>query len=368
MPRERRSKYANDAVDNAQLASSLAQNAQLYNVKKYGAKGDGTTVDTIAIQSAINAANVAGGGTIFFPDGTYLTDTLTLYSNITIKGNSKGNTIIRLVDVPTGALFSCVGTSGAFKRNIHFENLTLKHFKDYVISGVIVGTLIHGDYTAYCSVRNCIFTDFANCGIYLLHIEETIKSWIISDNIFYNSAVAPFTSRGIFCHQACEYALISNNLMYKLHFGIRLEDAANISIINNGIETCAYGIYATRVSSDHNFGKFIISSNKINHNTSAGIRGTFLQANQDRGWVITDNQLLLNYPDGINLQGAYSCVISNNRFQQQAGQHGITLSDNGVGDKGNYNLVSNNVITIGDILDSTTGGNNVVTNNIVSIP
>lgn len=42
----------------------------LYDVKDYGALGDGTTDDTTAVQAAITAAAV-NGGTVFFPPGTY---------------------------------------------------------------------------------------------------------------------------------------------------------------------------------------------------------------------------------------------------------------------------------------------------------
>jgi Pectate lyase superfamily protein len=43
---------------------------EVYNVKSYGATGNGTTDDSAAIQLAINAA-IAGGGTVYFPAGTY---------------------------------------------------------------------------------------------------------------------------------------------------------------------------------------------------------------------------------------------------------------------------------------------------------
>src|SRR5258707_13004145 len=38
----------------------------------YGAVGNGVADDTAAVQAALNAAKAAGGGTVFFPEGTYL--------------------------------------------------------------------------------------------------------------------------------------------------------------------------------------------------------------------------------------------------------------------------------------------------------
>ena len=53
-------------------SSSWLALAGTYNVKAYGATGNGTTDDTTAIQNAINAAEAAGGGQVYFPPGTYL--------------------------------------------------------------------------------------------------------------------------------------------------------------------------------------------------------------------------------------------------------------------------------------------------------
>ena len=55
-----------------------------YNVRAYGAKGDGTTGDGAAIEKTISAAAAAGGGTVRFPAGTYLSGSVHLRSNITL--------------------------------------------------------------------------------------------------------------------------------------------------------------------------------------------------------------------------------------------------------------------------------------------
>lgn len=54
----------------------------VYNVKTYNAKGDGQTLDSPAINKAIDAAAAAGGGTVYFPAGTYLSGSIHLKSNI----------------------------------------------------------------------------------------------------------------------------------------------------------------------------------------------------------------------------------------------------------------------------------------------
>ncbi|MCW3094099.1 MAG: glycoside hydrolase family 28 protein [Ferruginibacter sp.] len=55
-----------------------------YDVTKYGAKRDSSAIATFAIKKAIEVASKAGGGTVYFPAGKYLTGAIHLESNITI--------------------------------------------------------------------------------------------------------------------------------------------------------------------------------------------------------------------------------------------------------------------------------------------
>lgn len=64
-----------------------------YNVKDFGAAGDGRTLDTQAIDKTIEACSAAGGGTVLFPAGVYLTGTVHLKSDLTLY-LSAGATIL----------------------------------------------------------------------------------------------------------------------------------------------------------------------------------------------------------------------------------------------------------------------------------
>src|SRR5215471_12936555 len=55
-----------------------------YNVRAFGAKGDGTTLDTAAVQSAIDACARDRGGTVLIPAGDFVVGTIELKTNVTL--------------------------------------------------------------------------------------------------------------------------------------------------------------------------------------------------------------------------------------------------------------------------------------------
>jgi polygalacturonase len=77
----------------AKERGSSAAAEGVFDIRKYGATGDGKTVDTPAINRAIEAAAAAGGGMVLFPPGTYLCFSIHLKSNVHLH-LEQGSTIL----------------------------------------------------------------------------------------------------------------------------------------------------------------------------------------------------------------------------------------------------------------------------------
>lgn len=89
-----------------------ARGGHVFDVKAYGAKGDGSTNDTAAYLLARAAAVARGGGTIYFPDGDYVLNKITLGIYLQHKGAGKQATTLipsssasgAFVDMDTGVV------------------------------------------------------------------------------------------------------------------------------------------------------------------------------------------------------------------------------------------------------------------------
>lgn len=104
----------------------LDKGSMVFNIKAFGAVGDNSTDDTVAIQAAVTAASAAGGGELFIPGNTFkITDTITLAVNVSIKGAGPGVSIINQTTAGKDA-FKLISTS----------NLTpLCSYRDFAITG-----------------------------------------------------------------------------------------------------------------------------------------------------------------------------------------------------------------------------------------
>jgi polygalacturonase len=102
-----------------------ARAATVFNVRDYGAKGNGSTLDDDAIDRAIKAASAAVGGTVRFPSGTYKSRTVHLKSNVTLQLDS-GATIRAAssgFDAPEANAFA------------QYQDFGHSHFRDALLWG-----------------------------------------------------------------------------------------------------------------------------------------------------------------------------------------------------------------------------------------
>jgi len=89
------SRYAVSLLTIALIAASVSplHAARTCNPRDFGAKADGTTKDTAAIQKAIDACAAKDGGTVQLTEGMYLSAPIVLKSNITLQLD-KGATLL----------------------------------------------------------------------------------------------------------------------------------------------------------------------------------------------------------------------------------------------------------------------------------
>ena len=87
------------SVGSRQAVAARADGSGRYDVRAYGAKGDGIALDTDAINKAIDAAAEGGGGTVCLNAGSYLSTSVHLKSNVTLDLES-GATLVAAKPTP----------------------------------------------------------------------------------------------------------------------------------------------------------------------------------------------------------------------------------------------------------------------------
>lgn len=157
--------YTTRKISAGLLFANLAYAAPV-SVKQYGAKGDGVTDDTAAIQAAINIIGI--GGTIFFPAGVYkVTSTLfTLpgqnflgvgWNTITNSFATNGGSVLMQFNTTNIATISVPGTSESNQyENVGFEKLAVVHTN----VNNNVGQAITGNFARKLKVKDCYLASF----------------------------------------------------------------------------------------------------------------------------------------------------------------------------------------------------------------
>lgn len=148
----------------------------MFDVSTYGATGDGTTDDREAIQDAIDACALAGGGKVWFPKGTYLID-------------SSVNVIINIspeVTTPVGIVVS--------DDNVFLEG------EGRGLSIVKLGDSVNAQLVG--------FGDAVNTGISKLELDGNRANQTGSWSALYtHNNLTAFTARDLFVHHASGYGV-----------------------------------------------------------------------------------------------------------------------------------------------------------------
>lgn len=105
-----------------------------YDVRTFGAKGDGESIDTPAINRTIETAAAAGGGAVYFPSGTYLCYSIRLRNSISLYLDA-GAIILAAEVPPEGASTAGYDPAGPPQPWEAFQDFGHNHWRNSLIWG-----------------------------------------------------------------------------------------------------------------------------------------------------------------------------------------------------------------------------------------
>jgi polygalacturonase len=113
--------------------SAPAHGLPLYNLRAFGAAGDGKTLDTPSINKAIETISSKGGGTLFFPAGTYLCYSIRLKSQVSLFLDA-GATILA-ADVPPETITGGYDPAGPPQPWEKYQDFGHNHWRNSLLWG-----------------------------------------------------------------------------------------------------------------------------------------------------------------------------------------------------------------------------------------
>lgn len=314
-----------DRITPANFNSWLNRAAgEVYNVKAYGAIGDGVTDDTSSIQSA---ARAAAGGVLLFPAGSYkISSSITLGDRTAVVGVGSASR----VSASTSNLGAQVGV-------FNVSNVSHIRFADLVIES---GSTANG-----ISFHGCNDVAVERCTIY----QER------EGTQFHNVACIGIYDDGSGSAGSAKNFRIVNNTFYPAHLGTLVQGASNYtlqSIVHtNNIYDCSNNSVGDGVIKfDWNVKDFVISDNVIDGKNiaeeainvqegaySGSVRGNVASNMKERGIVLQEGQTALSVQDVIISENVINnCVLS-----------GIEIAPNGNSVFSNIKIRGNSITSVG---------------------
>ena len=343
-------------------------NGERLNVREFGATGNGTTDDTTAIQSAINAAGT--GDAIIFPNGAYLVTGLTVTKRITLMGwggatlrannPTQGTTLLTISAAGDEALVAGLRFAGndlmrgidvdSAQRVVISNNRFDNHFWGQTVrlrSAHL--SRIHNNFLEWEGKQGPDGGPIANVIVSLWQSDrvEVHHNMLVGLNTITDPTR---TQRGIFSQLGNGVSIVGNVLKHQPsatpQTGTPIAMWASIGtpkhggvIANNHID----GGYGNQIYVKNQMYGVAISANVITNANGAGGSAALVCADQADYCVITSNTVYnsSNEGDGVNIRAQNSaapayCVIQGNTIQATA--------RNGISVEGASHKVANNVV------------------------
>ena len=327
-----------------QSSEGLLGGDTLIDARKYGARGDGNTDDTNAINAALLAAAGLDRATVYFPSGTYLHSGITLsHSGVTLRGDGPQRSTLRLLAGSNRA--SIAGRSGLVGLSIlqmtvdgNGANQESAPAPTFEASG------IYFEYAQHIRIENVEVADTYSSGIMISHSSDvTIRSCILRRN------GRPFVN--------------ANGIALLTPVEVTSSDSStDIRILGNTVQAntgTGDGIF---ISSDvirgvpqFNYRRVMVADNTVTNAFDEGIevkgvRHFAVVGNRVSGSGLrADNR---NGSDGILVRESSDGIVASNDV---SGYHsGISLYTGRLADVRNVYVVYNNIQDIGkgDVTDS----------------
>ncbi len=291
-----------------------------FNIQDFGATGNGSTDDTVAIQKALDAAEAAGGGTVVIPAGTYMVSgtgvaaegALHVGSNIKIVGMSSSDTVIKLADHYDQKLTGLIRTvSGQVTTNVEISNLTIDGNRahnvgeiDGFFCGVTPGS------TAKCSDITLSGVTIQNCARYGFDPHEQ------TTNLTLTNCTARNNGNG-FVIDYCSNVIIRECKSYDNdRNGFSIATSSHDVIIQN-CEAYGNGQNGLGVNkgSDDRVWIYNVDVSNCNFHDN-GANGIEVQLSQ--GVTITTSTVTGNGKNGISILGSNTVIIANNEIHNNS--------------------------------------------------
>ena len=326
------------------------------DVRAYGAKGDGTTDDTTALQNALNSVRTAGG-IVFFPSGTYLYSTpLRIGSSVTVEGAGRGLSIIKQKNnnMPgggqdDGAAFINYNfsLSTSTDQNIEIRNLTVDG--NYQNNPDIAAGSAGGISMTYATDVRIINVEIANVdgygGIYYGaqnlsdsggYLSRNLPGITVSECFIHDStsttAGGSYGSGMFLSAQQSVHLDVHDNFLLNNRTAIYLEDSASqADIHDNHITNTSNGPTGSGVSVEQGNGP--LTQVNVHHNTISYMSyGVIVGGNGIRAVIVDGNiistctnaGIYVATPGNNNALGSY-IKISNNLVRDTLSGPGIQV-------------------------------------------